>query len=380
MPGAVRCAAQGAAQHKGPLNLDFMGQARGVAKQTATITVTAAAVLSILMACWIARTALLVLFAGILLAILLRTLADAIGSRLRLRPAWSLALVVVLLVAMTTIGIAARGPAVVAQFAELQNDLPRAAHTVAAQMAQTGWGRWLIERATGWDAFLPSASVMLSRTTGLVSATFALVASVAVVLFTGLYLAAEPGRYVDGVLRLVPLSYRPRAGIVLADVGHTLRWWLLARFVSMIAVGVLVGLGLSALGVPLAGTLGVIAALLSFVPNLGPVVSVIPPFLLVAPTSPERAVAVVLLFWMVHGIEGFLVSPLIERRAIHLPPALTLIAQVLMAVLVGSLGVAFAAPLVAVVLVLVRRMYLEDLLGEGPRGRVKTPTNRMQLP
>lgn len=338
-------------------------------RATAAITATAAAVVSVLLAFWAARTAMLVLFAGILLAILLRTLADFIASRLKLRPGWALAIVVVFLGALAIIGIVARGPAIVSQFAELQDDLPRAAHALAAQLAQAPWGRWLLDRAAGWDALLPSAAVMLTRATSIVSAALALAAGAVIVLFMGLYVSAEPERYRDGVVRIVPPQYRARAKVVLADVGQTLRWWMLARLISMVAVGTMVWVGLWGLRVPLAGTLGVIAALLTFVPNLGPIVSAVPPFLLMAPISPQRALGVILLFWMVHAFEGFLVSPLVERRAIHLPPALTLAAQVLMAVLIGSIGVALAAPMTAVAVVLVRRIYLEDLLGEEPRER-----------
>ena len=116
----------------------------------------------------------------------------------------------------------------------------------------------------------------------------------------------------------------------------------------MIAVGIIVTVGLWTLGVPLAGTLGIIAALLTFIPNVGPIVSVVPAVLLAVVISPIKGFLVILLYLLVHFLEGNIITPLLQRQIVRLPPALTMTAQLLLAVVAGPLGLALAAPLTAV--------------------------------
>jgi len=205
---------------------------------------------------------------------------------------------------------------------------------------------------------------MLPRVTGALTTTLGFLAGLVIIIFLGITIAAEPQTYQRGVERLFPPSLRPGAASVMGDLGQALRWWLLARLASMCAVGFMVTTGLLILRVPLAGTLGVLAALLTFIPNLGPFLSAIPPLLLAFSMGPRQALLVVLLFWAVHGLEGLLITPIAERAAVHLPPALTLSAQLLLAVIIGPIGVALAAPLTTVAMVLVRSIYLQKIMKE----------------
>lgn len=334
-----------------------------VARRTAVAVGTGVAILAALGALWIARTMVLLLFAGVLLALLLRTSANAVSSRTKLPPPWSLAALTLLLALLLAAGIWLRGPDVAAQVEQLQLRLPQAAHTVATKLRATEWGRELLARATAAQ-LIPSPASLFASATGIVSSTFAVIAGVVVIVFTGFYLAADPATYVEGVVRLFPLDRRARARAVLAELATVLRWWLLARVISMVVVGTLVTIGLRVLGVPLAFTLGPLAALLTFIPNIGPILSAAPPILLALSIDPRLAIPVALLFWGVHAAEGMFLTPIVEQRTVKLPPVLTLSAQVLLAVLVGAIGVALAAPLTAVGMVLVRRFYVEDALGD----------------
>lgn len=132
----------------------------------------------------------------------------------------------------------------------------------------------------------------------------------------------------------------------------------------MIIVGLLVFVGLLALRVPLAGSLGILAGLLTFVPNVGPVLSAIPPILLAFAINPSRAILVILLFWAVHALEGFLITPIANKAAVNLPPGLTLSLQLILAFVAGTLGVALAAPLTIVLVVLVGTVYKDKLLND----------------
>jgi predicted PurR-regulated permease PerM len=135
--------------------------------------------------------------------------------------------------------------------------------------------------------------------------------------------------------------------------------------VSMLIVGVVTTLGLWLIGVPLALALGLLAALAEFVPNLGPLLAFAPAILLALTESTTQALAVLLLYLGVQGFESYVLTPLVEKRAVALPPALTILSQVLLGVLAGGMGLALATPLAAASLVLVQRFYVEDTLGDS---------------
>jgi len=129
-----------------------------------------------------------------------------------------------------------------------------------------------------------------------------------------------------------------------------LRWWLLAKLVSMIAVGMLIFIGLWIVGIPLAGLLGTIAACLTFIPNIGPILSAVPASLLAFAISPTKGVLTITLFCVVHFVEGNFLTPLAERKIVKLPPGLTLAVQLFLGSITGLLGIALAAPLTAAAL------------------------------
>ncbi|MEO6828966.1 MAG: AI-2E family transporter [Acidobacteriaceae bacterium] len=119
-------------------------------------------------------------------------------------------------------------------------------------------------------------------------------------------------------------------------------------------------IGLWALGVPLAFTLGLFTGVMIFIPYLGALLSEIPAVLVALGISPMTAVYVLILYLGVHAIEGYVLTPLVQRRAVRLMPVLTILAQFFMWLVAGVLGVAIAAPLAAVGLVLVKRLYLHE--------------------
>ena len=147
---------------------------------------------------------------------------------------------------------------------------------------------------------------------------------------------------------------------VLAAVGSTLRWWLWGKLLGMLVIGVLTTLGLWRLGVPLALTLGLLAALLTFIPNIGPILAVIPAALL---DSPAKALYVLGLYLPIQTVESYLITPLVQRLTISMPSALTITAQLVLGVLLGAMGVVLATPLTAAAVVLMKMLYVEDALG-----------------
>jgi predicted PurR-regulated permease PerM len=205
---------------------------------------------------------------------------------------------------------------------------------------------------------------LLSQVTGLFSRTLNAITNFVLILFIGLYLAVTPDLYVGGLVGLVPVGRRSRARQVIQAAGHTLRWWLVGRIFSMIVIGVLSVLGLWLIGVPLALVLGLLAGLLGFIPILGPILALVPPLLLALSNSPQQALYVVLLYGGIQIVESYFLTPMVQQRAVSLPPVLTISSQLILGLLFGFMGIAMAPPLAAMGMVLVQMLYVEDTLGD----------------
>ena len=321
-----------------------------------------AAVAGVLLLVWFAHRALLLAFAGVLVAVLLSTPATLLHRHARLPYALALVLVLALVGGAIALAVSWRGPAVVTEIDDLRDSLPVALDALRERVARYPWGPRLLEGVPTMADVLGDERALAGRARDFAARTVGLLSTGLIILFTGIFLAFEPSLYVGGVVRLVPPARRARARAVVAELGHALRWWLLAKLVSMLVIGVGTGVGLYVLGVPLVFSLGLIAALLTFVPNIGPILSAVPAVLLALVHGPRLALWVVLLYLGVQVVESYLITPYLERRTVSLPPALTLTVQVLLGAAAGVLGISLAAPLTAVGLVLVRMLYVEDVL------------------
>jgi len=186
------------------------------------------------------------------------------------------------------------------------------------------------------------------------------------VVLLALYLAVQPKGYLSGLRSLFDPRLDRRVEETLAEGGHTLRGWLLGQAFAMVVAGTLTWLGLWALGVPLAGLLATIIGLLNFIPVLGPVIGGVPAVLLAMTEDPMLGLWVAGLIVAVQTVEGNFLTPMVQSRTADLPPALLLIVQVLTGALFGLLGVALAAPLSALGMVLVKKAYVEGWLEREP--------------
>jgi predicted PurR-regulated permease PerM len=340
-------------------------RAQEVARQALIVTVAVVLVAAAVAVLVTAADVLLVFFAGVLLAIFLRGAGDAVSRRTGLPERPSVALVVVVLFVL----LAGAGWMLASDLADqmerLGANLTEAWRQVEAWLRERPWGRQVLALLSFAQAEPQADGEMVDRAARVFSTTLGAIANLFIVLFVGLYLAFDPDIYVRGVLKLLPLERRERAAAILASVGRTLRWWLLGRAASMLVVGIVTTIGLWLLGVPLALGLGVIAALLDFVPIVGPILAAVPAVLVTIGEGFSQTLYVVLLYLGVQALEGYVLTPLIEQRSVKLPPALTIGAQVVLGVLVGALGVVFATPLTAVFVVLLGKLYIEDTLGDS---------------
>ncbi|HEX4515044.1 MAG TPA: AI-2E family transporter, partial [Polyangiaceae bacterium] len=255
------------------------------------------------------------------------------------------------------------GPRIVAQAAELGRSLPPALGQAMDRIrhALGAGGAFAVPSV---DELKPEAKSIVAGAQGAVAGSVELVASIVIVGFVGLYGALDPKAYTRAALALVPESRTDRAEQVLAETSHRLGRWLLGRAVAMAFVGVTTTIGLYLLNVPLAISLGLLAGALAFVEYVGAIASAVPPILLAFAQGPGQALGVVLLFLGVHLVEGYILTPLLARRAVHFPPGYTLAAQALFGALFGPLGLTFATPTCIVAATFVEILYVRDVLGK----------------
>ncbi len=330
--------------------------------RTRTVVNVVIAALALLLVIFVSEIVLL-LFAAILIAVLLRALAELLAKRVGIPPRWALVIVVALLaLSLTAIGWLV-APSIGEQVGELRAALPTSLQRLQQELQRFVWLETLIDSAPHAGS-VPTQPEVASKATGAISGTLKALANVVVVLVIALYLAADPRPYVEGTVRLFPPAQHKRAREVLDAMGHALRWWLIGKAASMTIVGIAVFIGLTALDVPLAGALALIAALLDFIPNVGPMLALIPAALFALLQGPTQVLYVVALYGAIQTVEGYVLSPLIDRTTVKLPPAVTLTAMVVAALLFGWLGLLLAAPAAAALMVLVQMVYVEDILGE----------------
>jgi predicted PurR-regulated permease PerM len=325
------------------------------------VAVTAVVVLVLL---WYAIDVVLLAFVGILFAILLRAPADWLCERVGVSERLSLATVGAATLALLVAAAVFFGQGVIAQALQLVDRIPEIVGTLKERLAESEPGGRVLALVDSSGLFAGGDGQFIGRGLGLIGSTFGAIANVLIVIFFAVFMAAQPRPYVDGFLFLVPRPRRKRAREVITEIGNVLRRWLVGQSLLAAGVALLTGVGLLLIGAPFAVTLALFAGLMEFVPYIGPFVAAVPAILVGFAEGPELALKIALLFLAIQMIESYLLAPLIQHKAVYLPPAAILFAQVLMGAIIGALGVAVATPLAAVVMVAVSMLYVEDALGD----------------
>ena len=337
----------------------------GLARRTAVVMGVVLALSVLIVGIGYVFNVLLLAFAGLILAILIRIIADFFNKYIGLPDGVCVAVSVLILASLIAGTVALLAPNVAEQIAELQEKIPQSAERAGERLKQLPGGDYVVREMPSTQELLQRSSGAFGQLTGILSSTLGALASLVVIIFLGIYLAAQPNLYIDGINRLAPISKRDRTREVMLKIGSALRLWLLGKLLAMVLVGVLVWLALMFLGVPFALTLGVIAAVFTFIPNFGPVISATPAILLGLTQSPMTALWVLIAFVAIQALESYVITPMIQQRAVSMPPALLITSQLILGVFVGLFGLALAAPLGLTVMLLVRFFYVHDLLGDS---------------
>jgi len=298
---------------------------------------------------------LLIILAGILVATFFKGLASILQLKLPLGDKTALAISSVLFIVICGISLSLLFPRVNEQIDVLKQELPAATQQAKQKLEKFPIGKWTLNQVESYTEENDKITVFFSS-------FFGGLADFYIIFFLGMFFMVQPNIYKNGIVLLFPLSMRERANQVLLTIGFTLRRWLLGKIFSMLVVGVLTGIGLAILGVPLALTLAIFAALITFIPNFGPIISLIPAFLLALTIGVDYAVYVCILYTCIQALESNIITPFIQSKMIAFPLALILVAQVLLGIFTGILGLILAVPVTAIIIVLVKMLYIEDIL------------------
>ena len=320
---------------------------------------------------WLLRDVILTVFAGGLLAVIVRCGALAVKRRLGLSTR-------VAVLGLFSVGIVVGlglavlfGTVLANQASDLRRRVPVAEDLVKQLLGHIGLGNISLESFAGH--LLPHSAGIVGEATTLVSGGLGVLASFLLVLFLGLYWALEPEIYRGIAVRLVAPARRERTGAVLDEAAAELTRWFFCQTIIMGIVGVATGVGLWAMGVPLAALLGVLGALFEFIPIVGSFGSIIIASVVGLTQSPTTGLYAFLYVVALQQVQGNIVTPYVQQRGVNLPPVITLVSVVAMSTLFGLPGVVLAVPVVIAGRVFVKRLYVEGLL-ESPEAQSRPRT------
>jgi predicted PurR-regulated permease PerM len=334
---------------------------------------------------WYFAATLFLIFAGVLLGVALNAMTNIL-ARIGSLPHSVRLTIVCLALASLLSGVIFLGGATIAQQAEaLSGTIKSQLVNVKAFLERNGIDTGYFELAnpaktTGAPGTpetparsLPSPGALASGGGAIVSQTFKLllgtvsaVGNFFIVLFLGLAFAAQPGVYRKGLLYLAPVSHRARTAVIIDRIGETLERWLIAQMITMTAVFLVTWIGLEIIGIDSSFILGIQAGLLAFIPTVGALIAGLIVVLASLASGWVAAASALVLFLGVHTMESYILTPMVQRQALEIPPATLFAFQILLGVVFGVWGIALALPLIAVVKVLIDHFKADDAATDPP--------------
>jgi predicted PurR-regulated permease PerM len=339
---------------------------------------------ALLLFTWAFAATLFLIFAGMLLGVALNAMTDLLGRAVKLAHSLRLAVVCLVLAGMLS-GIVFLGGATIAQQATvLSNTIKSQLVNVKAFLEKNGVDTSFFDfsslTAAPSDASTPatqspaathnlpsagalasSGGAIFSQSLKLILGTVSAVGNFFIVLFLGLAFAAQPGVYRAGLLFMAPAKHRARATVIIDRIGYTLERWLIAQIVTMAAVFFVTWIGLAVIGIQSSFILGIQAGLLAFIPTVGAILAGLIVVLASLASGWVAALSAFILFLGVHAMESYVLTPIIQRQALDIPPATLFAFQILLGVVFGIWGLALALPLMAIAKVMIDHFKAEGV-------------------
>lgn len=307
----------------------------------------------------------LLILGGTLIATWFRGLSYLLSDKTRLPEKWSLLTVIGGTIMIITLLIVLLGTKIQSQAGKLKDQLPSSVNAAKQQLSEYKWGSQLTERYEKMRQNPGTRQKVMKAVKRFFRGTLGIAGDIYIMLFIGIFFTATPNLYIKGILRLIPPKKRERGNEVLIRLGHTLRSWLIGKVFAMFVVAVLTAIALYIIGVPFALTLAIIAGLLNFIPNFGPMIAMIPAVLIGFTQGMNTALIIAGVYIFIQVAESNFITPFIQKKLIEIPPALIIIAQVFVGAVTGIWGIVLATPIVAIILVLVKSLYVEPMEEKG---------------
>ena len=344
---------------------------------------------SLLLFTWAFAATLFLIFAGVLLGVTLNAMTHLLG-RLVGWPHWlRLAIVCLVSAGLLSGAIFLGGTTIAEQAAALSDTIKSQLVNVKAFLDRNGIDTSYLDLAKpasgpstsatpstntsptrslpGADALASSGGAIVSQTLKLLLGTLSAVGNFFIVIFLGLTFAAQPSVYRNGLLYLAPAKHRARATVIIDKISDTLERWLIAQIVVMTAVFAVTWLGLAIIGIPGSFILGIQAGLLAFIPTVGAIVAGVIVVLASLSSGWIATASAFGLFLGVHALESYILTPILQRQALDIPPATLFAFQILLGIVFGLWGISLALPLMAIVKVLIDHFKAEEpMQGAAP--------------
>jgi predicted PurR-regulated permease PerM len=302
----------------------------------------------------------MMMFGSVIVAVIIRSIADPLIRYVKLGNGLAVLAAILVIVAVLALIGHFFGREIGYQSQILAQQLPSAWAEFQTELQESP----VFGRLVGMlDKLWASAGRALAIAPGVAMSVAAAVTAFVLVVVAGIFLALQPAQARDGVLSMAPKPWRPRLREVMNASGSALKGWLRGQLLSMVLVGVLVGFGLSLIGVPAPAALGLVVGLAEFVPIVGPIVGSVPGLLVAATEGWETFLLALVLYAGISQIEANLITPLVQKNVAHLPVLLGIFAVIGLGALLGPLGVLFATPLALVGYTFVTMLYRQDVLG-----------------
>lgn len=312
---------------------------------------------------WATTQVWFLVFGSVLLAVILSAFADLIHRYTRASRRWSLAIAVTLAFAATVAFLAMFGTQLAGQLSTVFDQLPQAVDSLGERLGIPN-ATEQVEQAIRGSSGTSSGSAVMSRVAGLGYSVIGAITDVLLVAVAGIYLAAEPRLYREGLAKLFPAEHHKRIVDAMTTAGNALRLWFGGQLADMVLVGVLTGLGFWWVGLSAPIALGLIAGVTNFIPFIGPIIGSIPAVVFAFGQDMNTVYWVIGIVLAVQQLESNVFLPIVQKRAVSLPPALALFAIVVFGLIGGFVGIFLAVPLTVAIYVLVKKLYVRETLGE----------------
>ncbi len=310
--------------------------------------------LSIVLIVRVAFNVLLMALAGVLIAVYFHGLADIIERKNWISRKFALLISIAGTIIIFCVLMWFIGGKIQRQVAQLSNTLPQTITAAKLKMSESPIGQKMLEYSSG-----DNSQKLLDTATSFFNTSFGILGNLYIIIFLGFFFTSDPSLYKNGILFLFPAQKKSTGHIILNRISLSLKGWLKSMLVSMVLITILIAVGLTIVGIPVTMVLGLITGLLEMIPNFGPVIAMIPGVLLAFTISIKTAIIVALIYIACQTIVASVVTPLLQKKIINLPPALTLMSQLIMGTLSGVLGIILAVPLLAIVIILIDELYVK---------------------